>query len=117
MRMNHTQQIIQDAIEGGWVPDGVRSNIWKTDPDYFTGVTGLSFRSKNKLNVSTFVAIEHMLLDPSFWQAVGKTREWGDYEEITDSGIWKNTWLNMWHQFINHRADEDTYEEALAKLS
>ena len=59
--MNHTQQIIQDAIEGGWrwidMERYLDARIVMNDYDF-------NFSKE--------------LLDPLFWQAVGKTRGWVD---------------------------------------
>ena len=80
--MNHTQQIIQDAIKGG-------CNL-----PYEEGDESVAF------------------LNPLFWQAVGKVREWKDKSEYTLMYGWEI----KWHQFIDHLAEGDDYETALSKL-
>jgi len=55
-----------------------------------------------------------LLLDPKFWQAVGKTRGWSKY--ISAVGQPSMMWKSMWHRFIDHLADGLTIEEALTKL-
>ena len=63
--------------------------------------------------------IENALLKPEHWQAVGKTRGWGEScalmcEQpcIHDRLVWKRKWL----EFIRHLADGLTIEEALLAL-
>ncbi len=51
--MTHTEQAIQDAIEGGY------------DPKMFGFANG-NWNYKEKV----------IFLDPDFWKALGKTREW-----------------------------------------
>lgn len=92
--MTNKQQIIQDAIEGGWN------------------------QRSNPMTMRGFSIITHepMFLDPLFWQAVGKTRGWSP-----DLGDWRrgknfSNWKDYWHQFIDHLAEGDDYETALSKL-
>ena len=91
--MNHTQQIIQDAIEGGW----------RTVDD-----------PKDPVNP------ERMFLNPLFWQAAGKTRGWGEEpnSHITLDGESKDLegWKLYWLKFIDHLAEGKSYEEALSKI-
>lgn len=89
--MTHTQQIIQDAIEGGW---------HNPEADY---------------------TIYHHFLDPLFWQAVGKTRGWGlekAYESDVGVHVELNTKVpkQKCSQFINHLWEGVDYETALSKL-
>ena len=91
-KVNHTEQIIQDAIDGGW------SKITY-------GIEG-----------GHTIFIEQVaLLDPSFWQAVGKTRKW---EKVIpkELSLESKAWSWYWHRFIDHLAEGDDYETALSKL-
>lgn len=110
--MNHKQQIIQDAIEGGWKD--------YMSPKYDTPITketdGVWFNPQSP--TIRWVPVSECLLDPSFWQAVDKTRGWN-----VDEGDWRRTgfttlknWREHWHQFIYHLAEGDDYETALSKL-
>jgi len=63
--------------------------------------------------------VESALLKPEHWQAVGKTRGWGEScalmcEQpcIHDRLVWKRKWL----EFIRHLADGLTVDEALSAL-
>ncbi len=50
-----------------------------------------------------------ILLDPAFWESLGKAMEWG----IEPSGsIWQGQpkWRIRWHRFIDHLAEGGTPE-------
>ncbi len=44
-------------------------------------------------------AIKHLVLDPLFWQALGKTEEWK-----INCNEHKYAWEHYWHNFIDHIA-------------
>jgi len=109
--MTATERWIKDAIDGGYKTDV----IWYTD----------KYIEKD--------ALASILLDPTFWQAVGKTRGWeyklnGGGKMIIDNynpkerkeiakewGI-KPDWQVYWYTFIDHLADGLTIEEALSVI-
>lgn len=97
--MTHTQQFIEDAIEGGWLPIYARKHADKWKSDY------------QKLRYIRLYHLEAMLLDPLAWQAVGKVRGW---KERSDDYQW---WKVHWHAFISHLADGKTIEEALQAIA
>ena len=99
------EQAIQKAMEGGY-----------KHPAHF-GTTG---------------KVEQLLLDPSFWQSLGKAMGWADrlciqcadendgepmYCEVCDGGDSpqhhspQSEWLYRWHSFIDHLADGGSIEE------
>ena len=90
--MTHTKQFIEDAVAGGWLHINNYDGDWKT---------------------------EQILLDPTAWQAVGKTRGWvvsfPNEEDVFSSPL--KEWRYRWHSFIDHLADGKTIEEALAAIS
>ena len=89
--MNHTKQFIEDAIAGGGIDfDGYFTDCDKED---------------------VLDSIHRVLLDPTAWRAVGKTRGW-------DKGwLGAEDWKTEWSIFIDHLADGKTIEEALAAIS
>lgn len=91
--MTHTEQAIIDAIEGGW---------------------------KTSYGVHMYAAghyVSDAVLDPSFWQAIGKMRGWGAKKVMGPHGVAEyNTYRHYWHQFIDHLAEGDDYETALSKI-
>lgn len=98
--MNNTQQIIQDAIEGGYL---------SSDEKMIDGLT--NYFSEKEL-------MSDWLLDPLFWQAVGKTRGWVGKPLEAENGDFegKSHWKDKWHQFIDYLAEGDDIETALSKI-
>lgn len=90
------KNIIQKAIEGGYIP--------KVGLEPVEG-----FR----------VAYEVILLDPLFWQCLGKSLGWS--EELNygykgnDYGLYQE-WQNAWHSFIDHIAEGKDIEEFFNNL-
>lgn len=58
------------------------------------------------------------LLDPLFWQALGKAEGWEKVDSaITFSVFFKgNTWKGYWHSFIDHLAEGGNVDEFFNKL-
>ncbi len=93
---------IRKAIEGGYEIHGM---ILKEDNLFYSGHP-LKSEIENKA-----------LLDPLFWQALGKAEGWGGKTGENDgSGVtlygksiqeaeWVDTWKLRWHSFIDHLAE------------
>jgi hypothetical protein len=62
--MNNTELAIQKAVEGGYVSGFMHDRMKEVDP---------------------LGAIEVYLLDPKWWQALGKTEGWGSFYD--DEGM------------------------------
>ena len=104
------QQAIEKAIEGGYRPTGDK-NDYRTE---------LVIRAMRK---------EAILLDPLFWQALGKAMGWLKYtrddecsadnldiKEISNQK-WNETWLYHWHRLIDHLAEGKDIESFFEKLN
>jgi len=94
--MTAKEKIIKDAVEGGY------NEHWENSG---------SCSKKHHSDI---------LLDPTFWHAVGKTRGWDECLG-KESELLKQHWLEKiskekWHNFIDHLADGLTIEEALLAL-
>ena len=100
--MTEIETTINEAIEGGY-------NI---KPYQFTISHGNYYEECCSFDGWKYSS--RLLLDPKFWQAVGKTRGWSKY--ISAVGQPSMMWKSMWHRFIDHLADGLTIEEALTKL-
>ena len=57
------------------------------------------------------VEVEKALLDPKAWQAVGKTRGWGDMHDYPDNVY--EAWDTFFYQLYNG----DSVEEALSAIT
>lgn len=58
--------------------------------------------------------IESLVLDPEWWQAVGRTRGWTWGDGVTEPV--EPNWNHEWHRFIDHLADGLSIEDSLTKL-
>ena len=103
--MTHTRQFIEDAVAGGW--------------QEYDRYNGLSDR-ECQLLLQKFP--QEALIDPTAWQAVGKTRGWDKETAFTtlnhdnvligeDAAFLKN------REFLEHLWDGKTVEEALQAIS
>jgi len=118
------EQTIQKAIEGGYKLSGENSAY------YFEGI-------KDK----PFVNIDSVLLDPLFWQALGKSLKWNvniddDYGWCDESELiekrnprwfadckkhhnympYRSEEVVYWHKFIDHLSDGGTIESYFEQL-
>lgn len=97
--MTNTEELIKIAIENGYASDRpayARENL-------VTGFEG---------------DIRFMVLDPLFWQALGKGLGWGDV--LNSHPVYRNrfahVWQVHWHYFIDHLAEGHSIEDYAGKL-
>lgn len=97
------EEAIKKAIEGGYP-------FWgKTNARAFEGV-------------DTNDHLSDILLDPSFWQSLGKAIGWGktkNFESRREDSLldlWPEEWQVYWHIFIDHLAGGKTVEEFFESL-
>lgn len=113
------QQTIQKAIEGGWKPKQIKfksKTITETTAHAFRMSFGDSF-----------------LLDPQFWQCLGKAMGWREFVCTECGGLYelvdgcKNNpsciystaqeeWFYQWHSLIDHLAEGKSIESFFEKL-
>lgn len=116
---SYTQRAIEDAVKGGWRPS---KYLDYDDAKMMNGFAGfVSFHYQ-----------QYALLDPVFWQALGKTRGWTakcdaafldgfahpSYNAC--KGCKKASWMLFWHRLIDHLASGGTIEsffEGLYKVT
>ncbi len=79
------QETIEKAIEGGYGSDS-------------------SWTKKALLNFHTGTGIHLTLLDPLFWQSLGKAMGW------PETSVSQGSWLWQWQNFIERRAYGETAE-------
>jgi hypothetical protein len=64
--------------------------------------------------------VNGILLDPSFWQALGKARGWRESANGMAAhkilGTYGTEWRLQWHLFIDHLADGKDAESFFASL-
>ncbi len=98
------EQAIKKAIqEGGY---GKRNYRWNDD----------TIEERNL----PFLEKEEILLDPLFWQALGKAEGWEKDGSDTYFSNW-TSWQYYWHRFIDHLAEgksaDSFFEELLSRLN
>lgn len=72
-----------------------------------------------KFVLNTTVISNPDLLDPSFWQALGRARGWNKTpttDVLVAGEAYKERWAGYWHRFIDHLADGKDAESFFAKL-
>lgn len=86
------KESIKKAIEGGYVTGFMYDKLAAIDPLH---------------------AWEILLLDPKWWQALGKSLNWGDGwgEMLNEEG-----WKHHWHRFIDHLAEGKDAESFFIEL-
>lgn len=103
-------EFITKAIEGGWRPPNT-AHVYGADA--MDGVWVTDDRD-TVFQLEDIYLVHEVLLDPKFWQALGKTKGWAvNTNRIQD---WDHEWLYRWHCMIDALADERTIEEYLATL-
>lgn len=113
------EKAIQKAIEGGW------NKIW-TSCETPTGISkSHDYRDWNiqwkDTTVPQIVRQNDFLLDPLFWQALGKAMGWGKKMSVSIASgggtAWHTKkWQAHWHDFIDHLAEGKDAESFFAEL-
>jgi hypothetical protein len=84
--MNYTQEAIVRAMNSGW----------------------------NQINsLGVFKGVDAMVLDPLFWQSLGKDQGWADSDKYDD---YQKHWLYFWHRFTDHLAEGKDAESFFQEL-
>lgn len=100
--MDKLQQAIQKAIEGGY--ELKQNNSFFSDP-----------KDLSKIGIYTHIVV----LDPLFWQSLGKSLGWDKLVKVIDGKEWnvgkygllpEFVWKGEWHRFIDHLAEGKTAE-------
>ncbi len=88
------------AREGGWngeIPPFIESHYGEIIP---------------KANIPDIIKYKY-LLDPLFWEALGKAEKWEEYEGNDEYPVYRD----KWHQFIDHifegKSIDSFFEELL----
>lgn len=77
--LSNMEEAIKLAVEGGWIYE-----------DYCDG-NGCKDR--------------HILLDPLFWQAIGRAMGWSEFTFVATLEGKEETWKYQWHALIDHLAE------------
>lgn len=106
------EKAIKLAIEGGWRPAEMKAT-------QIFDVEGNWAGSHLVKNTSE----SEMLLDPLFWQALGKSLGWVDSLEVIENQstgepeeIISESWKIQWHDFIDYLADGGSPDKFFEEL-
>jgi hypothetical protein len=93
--MTHIEQAIKEAVDKG--------GFEARKLDYLLSYSAL------KGTGTEYIAMKNtVLLDPFFWQALGKARGWSELKMPNRSPIGQyeeGSWFSHWHRFIDHLAE------------
>lgn len=117
------KEAIEKAIAGGW-----RNPLWP-NLDFTIGKemkgtlpNELGVLAMWNTNRSSFhISLVEAVLDPTFWQALGKSEGWntltetGDYSYQQEPRL-QETWLYHMHHMIDHIADGGTINSFIETL-
>lgn len=116
------KEAIQKAIEGGWIPFGEKITEW----EFYDGILKVFALDGKKHRLKEYYLQEQIILDPFFWQALGKVegwdtsnmKQWWQKSDIRDKITLLDRWENEMHSFIDHIAgggDVDSFFKKLLK--
>ena len=120
--MTNIEKYIQWGIEGGYPVHHVQQ---------FFNLSGATVKDAEKINeIKEEFLVMQALLDPKFWQAVGKVKGWGDvhyekcaeidYHEFADAGECdcesRYEYKQKMYRFMESIAEHKTIDEALGLL-
>ena len=104
------EQAIKKAIEGGWL-----KNILKNYTYEVFGTSCIEFFDKETGAKVMIIQIAEMLLDPQFWQCLGKAMGWEEVWRENNTPHIKD-WKVYWHELIDHLAEGKTIEKYFEEL-
>lgn len=118
--MTHIEQAIREAVEkGGFKPFAsiVPPQPWiseKMDFDTLAIYDGDPETSARRGSIG----IARTLINPAFWQALGKARGWADDDELMLLSHEESShfWKYEWHRLIDHLAEGKDAESFFADL-
>ena len=115
------EQAIGKAIEGGYMPFKRGRLVFNKKTESWWHQWGDINEDGDKVtfeNPTAWHSLQYfnkLLLDPSFWQSLGKAIGWGENQYSPGEGL-VDGWLYYWHNFIDHLADGGTIESYFEKL-
>ena len=115
------QEAMNKAVEGGYHidgSDGIETSYIGANDEY-------SAWTRTDNDSSFMVPVEETLLDPRFWQALGRTLGWSEGCDLVIICVHGEEecqhcrgyyWMYQWHRFIQALAHGNTLEAFFARL-
>lgn len=123
--MTYTEQAIKIAIENGYTMFGRATEPlfkWWIDTSYkdFRILIGYDHATRNHrdevVNSHDYIWIQAVLLDPLFWQALGRGLGWDDNIQTYVPRGNKTNYMIQWHRFIDHLIEGKDIESYFKNL-
>ena len=104
------QEVISKAIKGGWLPKLREGNKFSSVEKIEDGVLFYRVIESPKYPETLFnMRVEGIVLDPSFWQSLGKAMGWPTFNKFEKDKV-EYSWKNHWHRLVSHLAEGGTIE-------
>jgi hypothetical protein len=118
---------IKLSIEGGWTIEGIFIKVSDEvffEPGYINLKRVIKGWKEGERIKITQELINKALLDPLFWQALGKAKGWSEKDfflpDCEGCGMPQEQlnpwWRHVWHCFIDHLAEGKSAEEFFDNL-
>jgi hypothetical protein len=116
------EEVLKKATEGGYHINGSDG----TETSYIGANDEYSAWTRTDNDSSFMVPVEETLLDPRFWQALGRTLGWGEVCDLAITCVHGAEecqscrgyyWMYQWHCLIQALAHGDTLEAFFAHLT
>jgi len=115
------QEALNKAVEGGYHLNGADGR----EASYIGANDEYSAWTRTNTEAPFMVPVEETLLDPRFWQALGRTLGWGEVCDLAITCVHGAEecqscrgyyWMYQWHCFIQTMAHGNTLEAFFARL-
>lgn len=93
--MNIPKKIIEKAIEGGW------KGLFMDDEGITVDIQSQIAWGRTKTGLGRHLPLQVIALDPTFWQALGKTLGWSEQKTHFPSSLAKCVWQNTAYVFYD----------------
>lgn len=116
-KINYLEEAIIKSIEGGWRNKETHQGVLISRPQSYVQFWNSS--TCDDMYPVEGTPLSSILLDPLFWQCLGKSLGWDNKDEFILND--ENRWIYRWHSLIDHIADggdiDTFFKELLANKS
>ena len=120
--MTNTQKAIEDSVKGGFILLGDRTLKLETPVREYRKRGNRMFVRLRGNTAGIRIPIQEILLDPLFWQCLGKERGWKlwmdtGYHTTDETAIQDYSWRVHWHSLIDALAYGRSIEDFFTSLA